>query len=103
MVPIELLSRLPNALQEINRKIAAQNFIWLELQISLELTNSDFSPAHLGPLSLSEKKSQVHLRAIWYENSPNWDSREHKNKFLGYYLVVFAVTKHLLHNFRRPQ
>ncbi|CAH3149478.1 unnamed protein product [Porites evermanni] len=38
MVPTELLSRLPNALQEINRKIAAQNFIWLELQIEKKIS-----------------------------------------------------------------
>ena len=28
----ELLSRLPNALREINRRILVQNVIWLELQ-----------------------------------------------------------------------
>ncbi|XP_073239949.1 uncharacterized protein [Porites lutea] len=38
MVPTELLSRLPNALREINRKIAAQNFIWLELQIEKKIS-----------------------------------------------------------------
>ncbi|KAM7452541.1 hypothetical protein ABFA07_000199 [Porites harrisoni] len=38
MVPTELLSRLPNALQEINRKIAAQNIIWLELQIEKKIS-----------------------------------------------------------------
>ncbi|KAJ7379295.1 hypothetical protein OS493_017808 [Desmophyllum pertusum] len=32
-VPQELLSRLPSALQEINRRIMGQNFIWLALQL----------------------------------------------------------------------
>ena len=32
MVPPELKDRLPSALQEINRKITAQNIIWLALQ-----------------------------------------------------------------------
>ena len=32
-VPPELLSRLPSALQEINRRIMGQNFLWLALQL----------------------------------------------------------------------
>ena len=32
-VPPELLSRLPAALQEINRRILGQNFMWLALQL----------------------------------------------------------------------
>lgn len=28
VVPPELVSRLPNALQEINRRLAGQNFVW---------------------------------------------------------------------------
>ncbi|PFX31597.1 uncharacterized protein LOC111321957 [Stylophora pistillata] len=32
-VPPELLSRLPAALQEINRRILVQNFLWLALQL----------------------------------------------------------------------
>ena len=33
VVPPELLSRFPSALQEINRRIMGQNFIWLALQL----------------------------------------------------------------------
>jgi len=32
-VPPELLSRFPSALQEINRRIMGQNFMWLGLQL----------------------------------------------------------------------
>lgn len=32
-VPPELLSRFPSALQEINRRIMGQNFLWLALQL----------------------------------------------------------------------
>lgn len=33
IVPQELLSRFPSALQEINRRIMAQNFMWLALKL----------------------------------------------------------------------
>lgn len=33
IVPTELLSRFPSALQEINRRIMGQNFLWLALQL----------------------------------------------------------------------
>lgn len=33
-VPPELLSRFPSALQEINRRIMGQNFLWLALQLN---------------------------------------------------------------------
>lgn len=32
-VPPELLSRFPSALQEINRRIMGQNFMWLALKL----------------------------------------------------------------------
>ena len=35
-VPPELLSRFPSALQEINRRIMGQNFMWLGLQLEQE-------------------------------------------------------------------
>lgn len=35
IVSAQLLSRLPNALREINRRIFVQNIMWLELQTEL--------------------------------------------------------------------
>lgn len=35
VVPPELLVRFPNALQEINRRLMGQNFIWMALQLDL--------------------------------------------------------------------
>ena len=67
-VPQELLSRFPSALQEINRRIMAQNFMWLALKLEYwgKGDSSSWQEIHEIKVDITKQKILSGLHLNWY-------------------------------------
>lgn len=69
-VPPELLSRLPAALQEINRRILVQNFLWLALQ--LDWNKNSFIGSHVQKFSKFYLKTGRWMQGSFAAETTKW-------------------------------